>query len=281
MYCNREIGGRIFYRKQIIFVIEGKKEMVPKIFISYSVESDEHNKRVQDFANLLKRKGMNVLIFDDMKLGERYEAFMENIDRSDFVLFICTPQYKKRADARDGGIGKEWNIITASVVKQCDELKFIPVLFSGGWDTSLPVWAMGKKGIDYRNESESEFELLVTTIDEYVEMESLEVLGEETYGEHADYDETIPKKYMDIYSDDGSVEEVEVIISFEIKATKKEYIVYTKGEKDRRGNLTVYVSNVDRTSGEPNLLGIETEEEWKMIKEILRELGKDDGDNDD
>lgn len=262
-------------------MIEGKKEMVPKIFISYSVESDEHNKRVQDFANLLKRRGMKILIFDDMKLGERYETFMENIDRSDFVLFICTPQYKKRADARDGGIGKEWNIITSSVVKQCDELKFIPVLFSGGWDTSLPVWAMGKKGIDYRNESESEFELLIANINEYARTESLEVIGEESNGKSVGDGETRLKKYMKIYSVDGSVEEVEVIIAFEVKTTKKEYVVYTKDEKDRRGNSTVYVSAVDRSTGSPQLLGIETEEEWIMIKEILKELSKDDDGDDD
>ena len=144
----------------------------------------------------------------------------------------------------------------------------------------MPIWARGKKGVDYRNESESEFELLVANINEYVEIESLEVIGEESYDNTVNSDKTESKKYMEIYGDDGSVEEVELIIAFEIKATNKEYVVYSKDEKDRRGNSTVYVSNVDRTSGNPVLLGIETEEEWKLIKEILRELGKDDGSND-
>lgn len=134
--------------------------MIPKIFISYSVESNEHNEKVKNFAKKLRKQQMEVLLFGDMKLGERFGTFMEDIEKCDFVLFICTPQYKRRADDREGGVGYEWNIITSSVVNQSDELKFIPVLFSGDWDTSLPIWARGKKGVDYRKELESEFELL-------------------------------------------------------------------------------------------------------------------------
>lgn len=83
------------------------------------------------------------------------------------------------------------------------------------------------------------------------------------------------KRIMSIVSDDGSEEDVEVIIDFEFKDTKKEYIVYTKNEKDENGNITVYVSNVDRSSGDVELLGVESEDEWNRIKDVLRELSKD------
>lgn len=82
------------------------------------------------------------------------------------------------------------------------------------------------------------------------------------------------KKTMTIVAQDGSVEEVEVIISFKFKDNNKEYIVYTKNEKDDKGLITVYVSNVDRSSGEPTLYGIHDEEEWNRIKDVLRELSK-------
>ena len=39
-------------------------------------------------------------------------------------------------------------------------------------------------------------------------------------------------------------------------------------------NITVYVSNIDRSASEPKLLGVETEEEWNRIKDVLRELSK-------
>ena len=82
------------------------------------------------------------------------------------------------------------------------------------------------------------------------------------------------RKMMSIVTEDGSVEEVEVILAFEFKNTKKEYVIYTKNERDENDNITVYVSHVDRSSGEPQLLGVEDEEEWNRIKDVLRELSK-------
>lgn len=87
-------------------------------------------------------------------------------------------------------------------------------------------------------------------------------------------DQNVEKKIMRIVTDDGSVEEVEVVLAFEFKDTKKEYVVYTKNERDENNNITVYVSNVDRSEGDPKLMGVEDEEEWNRIKDVLRELSK-------
>lgn len=87
--------------------------------------------------------------------------------------------------------------------------------------------------------------------------------------------ETIEEKVMTIVAEDGTVEEVEVILAFEFKDNKKEYVVYTKNEEDENGNITVYVSNVNRETGEPRLFGVEDENEWTRIKDVLRELAKD------
>ena len=84
----------------------------------------------------------------------------------------------------------------------------------------------------------------------------------------------VEKKVMSIVAEDGSIEEVEVILAFEFKDTNKEYVIYTKNEKDENDNITVYVSHVDRSSGEPRLLGVEDEDEWNRIKDVLRELSK-------
>jgi uncharacterized protein YrzB (UPF0473 family) len=84
----------------------------------------------------------------------------------------------------------------------------------------------------------------------------------------------LEKKMMSIVADDGSIEEVEVILAFEFKDTKKEYVIYTKNERDENDNITVYVSHVDRSSGEAKLLGVEDEEEWSRVKDVLRELSK-------
>ena len=84
----------------------------------------------------------------------------------------------------------------------------------------------------------------------------------------------IEKKMMSIVAEDGSIEEVEVILAFEFKDTGKEYVIYTKNEKDENDNITVYVSNVDRSMGDPKLMGVDDEEEWNRVKDVLRELSK-------
>ena len=38
----------------------------------------------------------------------------------------------------------------------------------------------------------------------------------------------VDKKVMSIVAEDGSIEEVEVILAFEFKDTNKEYVIYTK-----------------------------------------------------
>lgn len=82
------------------------------------------------------------------------------------------------------------------------------------------------------------------------------------------------KKIMTILKEDGTKEEVELIISFEFNDTKKEYVVYTRNEKDENGNTTLYVSSVDRSLSTPKMGGIESDEEWDRIKNVLRELAK-------
>jgi len=82
---------------------------------------------------------------------------------------------------------------------------------------------------------------------------------------------------MSIVLEDGTNEEVEVLLSFQFDDTKKEYVVYTKNETDENGNVTIYVASVIRSEEGPSKLGnVETDEEWSRIKDVLRELSKND-----
>ena len=83
-----------------------------------------------------------------------------------------------------------------------------------------------------------------------------------------------PKMTMSIIGEDGSIDEVEVVIAFEFKDTNREYVVYTKNEKDANGNVTVYVSHVDRSGETPKLYSIDDEDEWNRVKDVLRKLSK-------
>lgn len=84
------------------------------------------------------------------------------------------------------------------------------------------------------------------------------------------------EKIMTIIGSDGSKEEVEVVLAFEFKETKEEFVVYTKNEKDENDMIKVYASRVDRSSGEPALMGIDDEETWASVNEVLCELAERD-----
>lgn len=79
---------------------------------------------------------------------------------------------------------------------------------------------------------------------------------------------------MSIVLQDGTIDEVEVLLTFELVDLKKQYIVYTKNEVDENGNVTIYISTVTSSDDNVHLTNIETEEEWTRIKEVLRELSK-------
>lgn len=83
------------------------------------------------------------------------------------------------------------------------------------------------------------------------------------------------KKIMKITAADGTVEEVEVLIAFEFNDTKKQYVIYTKNETDENGNVTIYAASVHNNGEDTELGNIETDEEWSRIKDVLRELSKE------
>ncbi len=129
------------------------------VFVSYSWDSDLHVKRVERFISRLRKNGISVLWDRDMKLGERIPLFMEkSIIDCEYVLFICTPNYKLKSDSPKGGVGYERNIMTGEIYRKQSEEKFIPVLFEGDWNVSLPYWADGKLGIDLRSEKNAAME---------------------------------------------------------------------------------------------------------------------------
>ena len=75
---------------------------------------------------------------------------------------------------------------------------------------------------------------------------------------------------------DGTREVVEVLLSFKFNDNNKEYVIYTKNEVDENGNVTIYVSNVVRNGGDVTLTTVADDSEWTRIKDVLRELSKNE-----
>jgi hypothetical protein len=135
------------------------------VYLSYSWDSAAHKEWVSRFAFRLGANGLKVVIDQwHLKLGDSFPRFMEReIATSDFVLLICTPAYKKRADERVGGVGYEQDLMTAERLVARHYNKFLPVLRKGDWYNALPKWIAGHLGVDLRDDkyAEDNFQNLV------------------------------------------------------------------------------------------------------------------------
>ena len=83
----------------------------PKIFISYSHDSEEHKEWVYRLATDLMGKGIDTVLDQwDLDLGANLSKFMENgLQESDRVLAVCTDKYIEKSNDGVGGVGYENN----------------------------------------------------------------------------------------------------------------------------------------------------------------------------
>lgn len=135
-------------------------EKRPTVFISYSWDSQEHKDWVLKLAKyLIEKAGCNVLLDQfDLAAGKELTHFMENgLEKANKVIIVLTEEYKKKADARTGGTGFEYSLISQGLYDlQANNEKFIPVLRQGTKATSAPVY-IGTK-VYHSMKEDSKFE---------------------------------------------------------------------------------------------------------------------------
>ena len=131
-----------------------------KVFISYAWEDSEHKAWVETLAGRLRGNGIETTLDQwDIDLGDEFSKFMEEGVRDhERVLVICTPEYKRKADKRLGGVGYETRQITAEVLNGSTKRKIIPVLRKGTWTEALPSYLQGINGIDLRVGDKARYE---------------------------------------------------------------------------------------------------------------------------
>lgn len=141
---------------------------IPKVFISYSWESKEHSDQVKSLADKLLADGIEAIIDSyDVSPGDRLPKFMESSIRdSDYVIIICTEEYKRKANNREKGVGYESHIISAELYNNHNDRKFIPVIRQGDFNSALPTYIDGKLAIDLRGNlfNEDSYKDLIASI---------------------------------------------------------------------------------------------------------------------
>jgi len=140
---------------------------IPKAFVSYSHDSQEHKKWVLDLATRLRNNGIDAILDQwDLKPGDDLPHFMEKgLSSADRVLMICTDKYVEKANLGAGGVGYEKMIVTADLLKNIDSNKIIPLIRQNGHH-SVPNFLRSKMFLDFslQDEFEFSFDELVRTL---------------------------------------------------------------------------------------------------------------------
>lgn len=82
------------------------------------------------------------------------------------------------------------------------------------------------------------------------------------------------KQMIVVLDQNGEEKEAEVLANFKLPKFNKEYILYTFNEKDANEMVTLHASVVLEKDGMYSFNNIESEEEWSMIKEIMKKMAQ-------
>lgn len=80
------------------------------------------------------------------------------------------------------------------------------------------------------------------------------------------------KEMITIKGQDGVEREAELVLCFESDQTGKKYVIYTFNETDENGMIALYSSIANETETETTFENIESEEEWTMVKEVMKKI---------
>lgn len=142
---------------------------IPKVFISYSHDSQEHKYWVLELATRLRSNGIDAILDQwDLKPGDDLPRFMEiNLAAADRVLMICTDNYVAKADKGAGGVGYEKMIVTSDLLSHIDSNKVIPIIRQES-TCHTPIFLRTKLFIDFSKNDNHEFAFdeLIRTIHE-------------------------------------------------------------------------------------------------------------------
>ncbi|SMN17452.1 hypothetical protein; Hypothetical protein [uncultured Candidatus Thioglobus sp.] len=121
--------------------------MPQKVFISYAHESEEFSDKVLEFANFLRRKGVDAEIdqYEESPPEGWPKWMMRQIQSADFVLICCSELFFKRANdfsGDDDGLGVKWEtslMLQHLYTLNTNNTKYIPVIFNASDFNNIPL----------------------------------------------------------------------------------------------------------------------------------------------
>ena len=132
----------------------------PRVFVSYSHDSEEHKLWVLKLATNLRLRGADVVLdMWDLKPGADIALFMnENLASADHILIVCTDKYVEKANRGVGGVGYEQMIINSNYLKDIRSDKVVPLIRQQG-TFNLPTFLGTKFFVDFSVGQDLEFKI--------------------------------------------------------------------------------------------------------------------------
>lgn len=131
----------------------------PNLFVSYSWTDPDHEEWVLQFATELRDSGVDVILDKwDLKEGHDAYAFMEKMvtdPKIKKVILVCDSAYVEKADNRQGGVGKEAQIISGEIYEAQDQDKFVAIVVERDAEgrACLPAYYRSRIYIDLSDSS--------------------------------------------------------------------------------------------------------------------------------
>ncbi|MFC0109605.1 tetratricopeptide repeat protein [Kibdelosporangium aridum] len=119
----------------------------PRVFISYSHESEQHKSDVRQFCALLREHGIDAMLdyFDNDQRHDWYAWMIKHITESDFTIVIASPRYASVADGagpatESRGVHSESALLRDLLYRDREQWirKTLPVILPGGSRDDIP-----------------------------------------------------------------------------------------------------------------------------------------------
>jgi len=134
----------------------------PKIFISYTQDSEKHSNAVLNLANKLRSEGIDVILDQyEQSPSEGWPHWMDRkINEANFILMVCTENYYKRVMGKEKvgvGQGLKWEgrlIYQDLYNSDTKSQKFIPIIFKDEDKVYIPKPIQGSTHYNIKNQDQ-------------------------------------------------------------------------------------------------------------------------------
>ena len=177
--ANRRAADQRSRFEQVLFRLKNyvteQKIAVPECFISYAWGDPEQERWVErSLATDLQKAGITVVLdrWENARIGASVPRFVERVEKTDRVIVVGTPLYRKKYDnnepMRGFVVAAEGDLIGKRMIgTEAEKESVLPVLLEGTEESAFPPLLQGRVYADFRNKEAyfaTMFELLLSLL---------------------------------------------------------------------------------------------------------------------